>query len=308
MEDSKYTFTSPNVSGERKQPVVLIAQLMQSIAQMRHVDEAFVWLSNALVRSFELPVVQLWKTELDNTGQFHADLRALTTLDGSLPQEAYLNNQVLFMAERVFHGKKSVRSVPVQGVFPPLQASLCARHDLHYWAGFFLDSNALISASGTVSKPASIPLIVVVSLFTEVPLSGYQIRAMSFVLKQTMRIIINRRFQTFQNSFKVVRKDPDEDTHIALTTIIPMRLQDLQQFQAAVNPLAHPSIIANKRARRVYSAIDGCRNIAELAHITFLDRAELIEALRYLFQLRRIEFYTPSGEHIKHPPPVLYAS
>jgi hypothetical protein len=309
MEDSENTFIPPIGSGERKQPVVLIAQLMRSIAQMRHVDEVFVWLSNALVRSLELPVVQLWKTELDNRGRFQAELRALTTQDGSLPQEMHLNSQVLAMIERLFHERRSVMSLPIQYLFPPLQASLFAVYGLHYWAGYFLDSDAVCTPARTVtvSKPTSTPLTIIVSFFTAVPLSVEQMRAIHFVLKQTMRIIMNRRFQTFQNSLETAQENTDTGTSIALADVIPTRAQNLQQLQAA-NPFAHASIIVDKKARRLYSAIDGCRSVTELAQITHLTQKELTEALRYLFQQQKIEFYTVGGEYVEDLPPVLSAS
>jgi len=313
MEDSENTFTPPSSScGERKQPVVLIAQLMRSIVQMRHVDEVFVWLSNALVRSLDLPVVQLWKTELDNTGRFQAELRALTTQNSSLSQETHLNSQVLAIIERLFQERRSVMSLPVQYLFSPLQASLFAVYDLHYWAGYFLDSDAVFTPTRTVavSKPISTPLTVIVSFFTAVPLSADQMRAIHFVLKQAMRIIVDRKFQTFQNSLASVQESPapvPDAAPVALADIIPTRSQDLQQLQAA-NPFAYASIIADKKARRVYSAVDGCRSVTELVHITHLAQKDLLEALRYLFQQQKIEFYLAGGERVEHLPPVLSAS
>jgi hypothetical protein len=309
MEDSKNTFIPPSNFGERKQPVILIAQLMRTIAQMRHIDEAFVWLSNALVRSLDLPVVQLWKTDVDNTGQFQAELRAMTTQNSYLPQEMYINHQVMVMVERLFHERRGVMSLPIQGLFPPLQASLCTVYDLHYWAGYFLDSDTLCVPARTVavSKPVTSPLTVIVSFFTVVPLSVDQMRAISYVLKQAMRIIMSRKFQTFQNSLGTVRENPDKDISVALADIIPTRSQDLQEYQAA-NPFTYASIIADKKARRLYSAVDGCRNVTELAQITRLAQKELIEALRYLLQQQRIEFYTSGGEHIEHLPPISSAS
>jgi hypothetical protein len=309
MEDSKNTFVPPSNFGERKHPVVLIAQLMQSIAQMRHLDEVFIWLSNALVRSLDLPVVQLWKTELDNTGQFQAELRALTTQNSSLPQEMYLNNQVLGMVERLFHKRQSIMSLPIQGFFPPLQASLCTVYDLHYWAGYFLDSDTLSAPAGTVavSRPKSSPLTVIASFFTAVPLSTDQMRAINYVLKQAMRIIMTRKFQTFQNSLDIAQENVDKETSIALADIIPTRSQDLQQYQAA-NPFAYASIIADKKARRLYSAVDGRKCVAELAQITRLAQEELAEALRYLFQQQKIEFYTSGGEQVEDLPPILSVS
>jgi hypothetical protein len=309
MEDSKNTLTPPDILGGRKQPVILIAQLMRSITQMRHVDEVFVWLSNALVRYLDLPVVQFWTTEVGKTGQSQAELRALTTQNASLPQDMYLNNQVLAVVERLFHDKYSVMSFPIGDLFPPSQASLFAVYDLHYWAGYFLDSDSVFSSTDTaeVSAQKSIPLVVAVSLFTEAPLSADQMRAISFVLKQAMRIIINRRFRTFQNSLKTTKEHPGKSGSITLADIVPTRSQDLQLLQS-INPFAHASIIAHKKARRLYSAVDGYRSGAELAQITHLTHNELIEALRYLFQQHKIEFYTLTGEHVEHLPLIVSAS
>jgi hypothetical protein len=122
-----------------------------------------------------------------------------------------------------------------------------------------------------------------------------------------MRIIMNRKFQTFQNSLETVQENPDKDTSIALADIIPARSQDLQRYQAA-NPFACASVIADKKARRLYSAVDGCRNVAELARITCLAQKELVQALRYLFQQQKIEFYTSGGEHVEHLPLIMSAS
>src|SRR5436853_2645336 len=198
MEDSKNTFIPPSDFRERKQPVVLIAQLMRSIAQMQHVDEVFVWLSNALVRYLDLPVVQLWKTDVDEAGQFQAELRALAAQNGYLPQEIYLNKQVLVMVERLFHERRSVMSLPIQGLLSPVQAPLCTVHNLHYWAGYFLDSDTLSTPARTTvaSKPMSTPFTIIVIFFTAIPLSADEMRVVNFVLKQAMRIIISRKFQT----------------------------------------------------------------------------------------------------------------
>jgi hypothetical protein len=310
MEDSKNTLLPLGISRERKQPVVLIAQLMRSAAQMRHVDEVFVWLSNALVRYLDLPVVQFWVTGLNNTGQFQAELRALTTQSGSLPQEIYLNNQVLAVVEHLFHEKRGIMSLPVQRLFSPSQASLLTLHDLHYWAGYFWDSDALFppTRAAMASKQISLPLTVIVSLFTAVPLSADQMRTIDFVLKQAMRIIINRKFLTLHHSsLGAAQENPDKDPFMILADMIPTRSQDVKQLQAA-NPFANAPTIADRKARRLYSAVDGYRNVAELARITRLAQKELLEALCYLFQQQKIEFYTSEGEHVEHLSLLLSAS
>ena len=309
MEDSENMVIPPDNLGERKQPVILIAQLMRNVAQMRHVDEVFVWLSNALVRYLDLPVVQFWMTEADNKEHFRGELRAVATMNGLIPQEMHLNNQVLDMVEHLFHTRRSVRSLPIQGLFSPLQVSLFTVYDLHYWAGYFLDSDALFTPTRTaaVSKPISTSFTVIVSLFTEVPLSADQTRAIHFILKQAMRIIVNRKLLTIQEPLETARQHTAKEPSIALVDIIPTRSQDVRQFQAA-NPFAHASIIADRKARRLYSAVDGYRSVAALAQVTGFAQKELIEALRYLSRHQKIEFYTSKGERVEHISPILSAS
>ena len=60
MEINKNAPTPFNSSEERVLPIVLIAQLMKNMETMHHVDEAFLWLANAMARSLDVPVVQFW--------------------------------------------------------------------------------------------------------------------------------------------------------------------------------------------------------------------------------------------------------
>ena len=230
-------------------------------------------------------------------------------MNGLMQQEMHLNNQVLDMVERLFHTRRSVRSLPIQGLFSPLQVSLFTVYDLHYWAGYFLDSDALFTPTraAAVSKPIATSFTVIVSLFTEVPLSADQTRAIHFILKQAMRIIVHRKLLTIQKPLETARPNPAKSASIVLADIIPTRSQDVKQLQAA-NPFANASIIADRKARRLYSAVDGYRNVAALAQVTRLAQKEVIEALRYLLRQQKIEFYTSKGERVEHISPILSAS
>jgi len=80
--------------------------------------------------------------------------------------------------------------------------------------------------------------------------------------------------------------------------MIPCRAQNIEQLQAS-NPFASALIIHEKDARRLYSAIDGQKNIVELAQITHLGTQDMINALLYLVRLRQIRFQDPEGNPIE---------
>jgi hypothetical protein len=137
-----------------------------------------------------------------------------------------------------------------------------------------------------------------VSFLTQLPISADQDRAISFTLKQAMRIMLNRDLLNLSAPDAVENSRENTGKHTVFAAIVPHRLQDVEASQAD-NPFASASIIADKNARRLYSVVDGHKNIVELSQMAHLDQKDLIEALRYLFQLQKIEFYTLDGELVR---------
>lgn len=195
MEENADSFRPPDVSRGRGRPILLIAQLMKQVAGMQHVDEVFLWLAQAMIQHLDITVVQFLAIQRDSAGQLRTELRAAAGQDPSLAQIGYGDDQVAAAAERVFHEQRGTTSRPVESVFPPLQASLFAQQNLRCWAGYFLRSDAFLPPAKTERMPekTSMPLNVVISLFTLYPLSAEQARAINFILEQALRIVINRR-------------------------------------------------------------------------------------------------------------------
>lgn len=194
MEINKNAPTPFNSSEERVLPIVLIAQLMKNMETMHHVDEAFLWLANAMARSLDVPVVQFWASQQDNLGQPYTEIRVSASQDTTLPQPVHLNTQVMVIITHLFHEKRSITSLPIEGVFSTLQTSLFARYNLHYWASFLLQNETLLPPimNGMMPGKSSTPLVMIVTLFTQNPLSTDQARATRFILEQALRVIINR--------------------------------------------------------------------------------------------------------------------
>lgn len=302
MEGNKNTFTPPSVPGEGKQPIALIAQLMQSMAKMQHVDEVFFWLASAIAQNLNIPVVQFWANQQNSQGQSHGELRALACQNPSLPQQVYANIQIKASVERLFHERRNIASSPVESIFSSSQASLLSQYHLRYWTGYFLRNEALLPSAkiGSTPEKSFAPFTMIIAFFTPAPLSSEQIRATSFILEQMMRIIINRGFLTPPSNVPREASRGIPGKGISLTSIIPHRTEDIEQLQAD-NPFAHASVISNKNARRLYAAIDGSKSMAQLIQSARLEQKDFLEALRYLFQQQKIQFYTAEGEHIRHP-------
>lgn len=196
MENNKNTPTPLTLSEERVQPIVLIAQLSKNMSKMQHADEVFLWLANAMTHGLDIPIVQVWASQQDNTGQFHTEVRAIASQNPALPQHVHLNTHVMGVLERLFHEQRSITSLPIEGNFSPLQTTLFAQYNLHYWASFLLRNDALLppAKTGGASGKIPTPLVMIVTLYTQLPLSTDQARSTRFTLEQALRVIINRGF------------------------------------------------------------------------------------------------------------------
>jgi hypothetical protein len=301
MEDNKGMPRSLNPSGERVQPIALITQLMQNMATMHHVDEIFLWLANTMTQRLDIPIVQFWAAQQDNTGRSHSQIRAAACQNPTLPRQVYINNHVAKVIEHLFYERRNNVSLPIEGIFSPSQTSLFSQYNLRYWASFLLQNDALLPPAQTEQAPNNIPtpLLMVVTLFTQSPLSADQARATRFTLDQMLRIVASRGFLASPSSALMASEKivSDKSSSAALSKIIPQRTQSVEISQAS-NPFAQASIIADKNARRLYSAIGGNKTVSDLAQITRLSQQELIDALSYLFQQQKIQFYTKEGESI----------
>jgi hypothetical protein len=192
--------------------------------------------------------------------------------------------------------RRSVSSLPVENVFSPPQAALLARHTLRYWFCYFLKSDALLPPSRMESGSEKIPtpLTMAVSIFSHFPLLTEQERAISFILEQALRLLIDRNFlaSSASTSSAAARKHPGKQlTALTFADIILRRSQDIEAFQAD-NPFANATIIADKNARRLYAATDGYKTMSELMKSTSLGKEEAIEALRDLLHHQKIQLYT----------------
>src|SRR5258708_6346736 len=85
---------------DRRQ-LTITDQLPKVARSMRHVDELFLWVADAIIQSFNIQVLELWVAQTNKTGQFFIELRTLVYQDTSLPQQVIANNQIMQLAEYI---------------------------------------------------------------------------------------------------------------------------------------------------------------------------------------------------------------
>ena len=124
-------------------------------------------------------------------------------------------------------------------------------------------------------------------------------RAITFILEQAVRIIASKGFLTLHTA-AAPQTNSVENALLAHALIIPRRAESIEQFQVD-NPFANASTIMDRNARRLYTAIDGNKNVAELIHMMGFGSKETVDAFRHLFERQKIRFYTIKGELVQHP-------
>lgn len=296
MQDKHHVPDPSQSNGERKQPISLVAQLLQATITMHHVDEVLLWLSDKIGQYVGIPVVQFWAMQLDHSGELHAEARASASQLSALPQQATINQYMIPVIDRLLLEQRGIASLPVADVFPPVLASFLTRYGLQYWAGYFLQREMLLPPARRDSevKQSPKPLTVIVSIFSQSSLSKEQERAIAFILEQALRILINRRFLVAPDA--LLSPTPDKQSvrsfsGLTLADIVPRRAQDLEAFQAD-NPFANAAILEDKNARRLYTAIDGRKTMADLMKGLAFGPQEGAEAFRYLLNQQKIQLST----------------
>ena len=127
-----------------RQQMALTAQLFQAVSSMHHIDELFQWLAHALVRRFNIQLLQFWTNHISSTGQLTAQLKTIARQDASLPDQIAVNEQMQRIAQQFLSERIAYDLQPVESIFSHYQAILLKRHGLSYWCACFTSGNALL--------------------------------------------------------------------------------------------------------------------------------------------------------------------
>jgi hypothetical protein len=286
--------------------LVIITQLLQIASNIRHIDELLLWLAHSMGQRLDLEAIQFWANQNYIGGQSSPTLRAIACRQNELPLHVLTNAHIVEVAGNLLAERRGrILAQPVGNVFPITQAEMLTHSHLHYWMAAFVSHNTLLPpmSNDTSSGAVATPLAMVISLFTQQPPAMNTLGSVSRIVEHALSVAKNRGFLV-QAGAKPFPSSPHLATQQAqakplpLKELIPHRTQDVTALQSG-NPFAHAVEIADKRARKVYSAIDGKRSLAEILGVARLEQEELTAALHFLLQQQLISFHEPNGKPIE---------
>lgn len=291
-----------NSSQAARRPLVITAQLYIAATNMHHIDELFQWLASIIIQNFDVQAVQFWALQARRTGQLTVQLRGMVHLENLFPPQVIANNQVSAVASQIIQEQRSHSFQMVDNLFSQYQASLLARYGLMFCAYYFLGSDTLLPPAYDASPGLEIPtpLTVAVLLFLRQPAPPNALSAIKLVLEQSISIATSRGLllPAGTNSGKLPALTTNSlgwQPQLSLGDLIPQRFEDANVLKSS-NPLTGSIVIADKQARRLFTVIDGHKNVAEICEFINMDLKEAYKALQILVAQHRVQLYEPGGK------------
>lgn len=294
-----------------RQQMRVLAQLFQTVPSMHHIDELFQWLAYVIVQQFDVQLAQVWSNYISRSGQQSVQLRAMVPQYTSLPQQVIVNEQIALFAQRVIGERHSLLPQLVTNLFSQYQAILLQRHGLNYCAGCFLFVNALLPPPNNVSTQdkSPTPFIAMILLFLKQSPHLNLVPTISTILEQAVALAGSQNLLLPAISTPIpIPTSPSPSPSFTASTqsknvlpplaeLIPRRKQD-SSLLLTNNPFASGTVISDKSARRLHSAIDGRANIATLCSMTGMNIKEVYAAIQTLLTQNRIEMCLSNGQGI----------
>jgi hypothetical protein len=198
--------------------------------------------------------------------------------------------------ERLGHGFEKVDIL-----FSPYQASLLVRYGLQYCAYYLLSGDMLLPPSYRATSGLNVPtpLAVAVLHFFHRSVSANALIEINLVLEQAISVAVSRglfipKGTTSGKIPSVAANSLGPQPQLRLDDLKPQRIEDANLLKSS-NPLAGSIVIADKKARRLFAAIDSRKTIGELRSSLDMDVKEAYEALQILVAQHRIQLYEPEG-------------
>jgi hypothetical protein len=272
-----------------------LAQLFKVIPTFNHIDDLFQWLALTLSQQFNVRLTQFWSNQINHSGQRTARLRTMVRQDTSIPEPLAASEDIAQFAQRVAYEQRIYHPQAIDQQFSQYRATLLRRYGLNFFAACFVYANLLIPPENSMaSDDMAAPLAITVLLFLPQQPRFDFMPAVLTIMKQAINVSGTRGLLLPLARQLTTTKLSSEPRLPSLGSLIPRRKQDTKLMLSS-NPLSSSTVITNKPARRLYSAIDGHSDMTTLCARTGMHISEACAALQILLTLQRAEVYTPSG-------------
>jgi len=292
-----------------KLQISLVTQLFQIGASANHIDELFQWLAYAIVGQFDVQLIQFWISHINRMGQLNVQLRTMVCQDNSLPSQVVVNDQIALVVQRIAAERQNSKLLAVDDVFSHYQAALFKRYGLNYCISCFLNKNVLIPAQQNSSSPMASPTPLAMTSLLLLRQSPHMdlLPNINTILNQAVTVASNRGLLLSMSEFGQVTPFqglppqvtpfqglPPQEALPTFAELIPHRKQDANMLTSS-NPFSSSTVIADKRARRFYVAVDGHTSVAGICNSIHIDLRDAHTVLQLLLVQQRIELYGPGG-------------
>ncbi|GHO94009.1 hypothetical protein KSF_040570 [Reticulibacter mediterranei] len=288
-----------------EQARAILSLLQKAITDMHHIDELFQWLAAQLIEHCQAEVAEIWALQANMTGQLALQLRTLVTRDTTLPQHVVANNHIAEFTTRLFSEQRHYPLQAVKRLFSNYPASTLSRYGLNYVAGYYFHNTVERLSPARQTPPGTgrpVPFTLAILLFQHERRSHDPLATLQVLLPQTVLIAKNRGLLVVDpitsppfSPYEMATPIPQHNPALHLWILIPHRRRENELLMSS-NPLSRSVDIADKQARRVYSAIDGRKNMDALRRTTGLEAQELVRITKMLIAQRRVELYEPGGK------------
>ena|SRR5690348_8518257 len=278
--------------------MTVATELMRVIRDMRHIDELFQWLSDALVQHFSAQIAQFWVAQVDSQGQYFMKLQVLSSRDNSIPFRVALSKPFADLAGEIRSWQTDLPLSLVGNVFSSFQASLLQRYGSYYCCAEYLSSKGHYASRG---QTIFMPLEAVALLFFNRPPQPDFPQSISYVLRLAMQLAESNDMlvspSNAQSTAAGYRHQAAQKSTPALADLVPRRTAN-DDLMTTSNPLTSYVVITDKLARRLYREIDGQKSVQELCDATHLDIQAALQGLRILLHERYIELLDATGQSV----------
>ncbi len=287
-----------------EQQLAIVTRLWRAVTTLHHIDEVLQWVAAQIVQRFQIQAAEIWALQPDPGGHYSLQIRTLITVDNSLPEHVIANHHIAEFVTRLYSEQRNYPLQMVNQLLAGYPASTLIRYGLNYITGYYFHSPAaLLPAARHTSAPMNspVPFTLAVLLFQRERRSGDLLVPLQFILPQVVLAAKNHGLLPDGQDTPVPQGPntpiPQHQPQLELWQLIPQRRKEAELLMSS-NPLARSVDISDKQARRLYSAIDGKKNIGALRRATGMEAQEVMRALQYLIVQKRVEIYEPGGKLI----------
>ncbi|TMC20767.1 MAG: hypothetical protein E6J34_11620 [Chloroflexi bacterium] len=281
----------------------IMNQLLQNISPMRSSNELFSWLAQRVAQGLGTQVIQFWSKQKTKTNDTAVDVLASVHGNG-IVNHVVDNTSTREVVKRMLSEQSSLSLQAVHDIFPAPQSMLLSRHGIQYCAGYLL--HASLPVSSAVVRDA-ITELVVMTYWQQLPYERV-LASLERVLEHSSSLAHNRGLLAVPLRLeKRSRNTQSTNTRVVtvqaspamqhLGELVPYRTQH-DSATRTHNPLSVFLDITDKDARQFYLAIDGQKNVRELANVLYMSFNKVLPILRLLVNQQYVQLFGLDGQSV----------